>query len=180
MLGIYIYIYIYTHTHANIIIITLFSLSLSLFLSCARLPSTRRSDAWYVDAAVLNRATRHNNSIFVKLIMIINMFYNNIIVSLYTTQLYAALYHDQLVQCPLSLESTWMHGCSIHNRIWGDAITVICVTRKGRWYGWKRSSSSNCSIRVVWAYPLVEFSQTAPCRASRGNRISVNSTLPPS
>ena len=29
-------------------------------------------------------------------------------------------------------------------------------------------SSSNCSIRVVRAYPLVELRQTAPCRAFRG------------
>ena len=42
------------------------------------------------------------------------------------------------------------------------------------------SSSSNCSIRVVRACPLVEIRQAVPCRAMRGNRVSVNSTLPPS
>ena len=45
---------------------------------------------------------------------------------------------------------------------------------------WKLSSSSNLLIRVVRAYPLIEIRQTAPCRAVRGNGISVNSTLPPS
>ena len=34
-------------------------------------------------------------------------------------------------------------------------------------------------IRVVRAYPLIEIRPTAPCRAVRGNSISVNSTLPP-
>ena len=41
-------------------------------------------------------------------------------------------------------------------------------------------SSSNLSIRYVRAYYLVEIRQTVPCRAIRGNSISVNSTLPPS
>ena len=41
-------------------------------------------------------------------------------------------------------------------------------------------SSSNFEIRAFRAYPLVEVRQTAPCRAIRGNGISVNSTLPPS
>ena len=43
-------------------------------------------------------------------------------------------------------------------------------------------SCSNCSIRVVRAYPLIEIRQTVPCRASRairGSSISVDSTLPP-
>ena len=35
------------------------------------------------------------------------------------------------------------------------------------------------SIRVVQACPLVEIRQTAPCRAIRGDSISVSSTLPP-
>ena len=47
-------------------------------------------------------------------------------------------------------------------------------------YGWEPSSNSNLSIRVVRAYPLIETRQTAPCRAIRGNSISVNTTLPPS
>ena len=52
--------------------------------------------------------------------------------------------------------------------------------RKGAWYGWNPSSSSNFSIRVVRAYPLLKIRQTVPCRAIRGICISVNSTLPPS
>ena len=52
--------------------------------------------------------------------------------------------------------------------------------RKGGSYGWKPSSSSNLSIRVVRACPHVEIRQKVPCRAIRGNCISVNSTLPPS
>ena len=50
--------------------------------------------------------------------------------------------------------------------------------RKGGWYGWKPSSSSNLSIRVFRAYPLIEIRQTGPRRAIRGNGISVSSTLP--
>ena len=52
--------------------------------------------------------------------------------------------------------------------------------RKGGWYGWEPSSSSNLSIRAFRACPLIEIRRTAPCRAIRGNSISVNSTLPPS
>ena len=48
---------------------------------------------------------------------------------------------------------------------------------KGR-CGRKPSSSSNFSIRAFRAYPLIEIIQAAPCRAIRGNSISVNSTLP--
>ena len=40
-------------------------------------------------------------------------------------------------------------------------------------------SSSNCSILIVRAYPLTEIRRTVPCRAVRGNGISVDSTLPP-
>ena len=36
------------------------------------------------------------------------------------------------------------------------------------------------SIRVFRAYPLMEIRQMVPCRAIRGDSISVNSTLPPS
>ena len=39
-------------------------------------------------------------------------------------------------------------------------------------------SSSNLSIRVVRAYPLIEIRLTILCRAIRGNSISVNSTPP--
>ena len=41
-------------------------------------------------------------------------------------------------------------------------------------------SSSTNVIRAFRAYPLVEIRQTVPCRAIRGNSISVNSTLTPS
>ena len=51
--------------------------------------------------------------------------------------------------------------------------------RKGGRYGWKPSSSSNFSIRAFRAYPPIEIRQTVPCRAIRGNSISVNRTLPP-
>ena len=37
-------------------------------------------------------------------------------------------------------------------------------------------SSLNPSIRAFRAYPLVEIRQTVPCRAIRGNSISVDST----
>ena len=47
-------------------------------------------------------------------------------------------------------------------------------------YGWKPSSNSNFSIRAFRACPLIEIRQTVPCRAIRGNSISVNGTLPPS
>ena len=52
--------------------------------------------------------------------------------------------------------------------------------RKGGWYGWRSSSSSDLSILVfVQAYPLIGIRQTVPCRATRGSAISVSSTLPP-
>ena len=35
-------------------------------------------------------------------------------------------------------------------------------------------SSSNCLVRVVRACPLIEIRQTVPCRANRGNSLSVN------
>ena len=37
----------------------------------------------------------------------------------------------------------------------------------------------NCLIRVVRAYHLGQIRQTLPCRAIRGNSISVNSTPRP-
>ena len=49
----------------------------------------------------------------------------------------------------------------------------------GGCYGWRHSSSSSFLIRAFLAYPLVEIRQTVPRRATRGNSISVNSTLPP-
>ena len=64
-----------------------------------------------------------------------------------------------------------------------ECMNVIVVTSgrfwKGGWYGWKPSSSSNFSIRVFRAYPLIQIRQTVPCPAIRGNSISVNITLPP-
>ena len=67
-----------------------------------------------------------------------------------------------------------------------DKTTEDCLpaparlaTRKEGWHGWKPSSSSNFSIRAFRAYPLIEIRQTVPCRAIRGNSISVNCTLPP-
>ena len=56
---------------------------------------------------------------------------------------------------------------------------IYNITRKapGGWYDWEPSSSSNFSIRILVAYPLIETRQTVPCRAIRGNSISVNSTL---
>ena len=53
----------------------------------------------------------------------------------------------------------------------------IVIFRKGGWYSWKLSSSSNNSIRVVRACPLIEAIQTAPCRAIRGNSI-LSQTVP--
>ena len=41
--------------------------------------------------------------------------------------------------------------------------------RKGGCCGWEPSSSSNFSIRVFRAYPLIEIRQAVPCRAIRGN-----------
>ena len=40
-------------------------------------------------------------------------------------------------------------------------------------------ANSNLLIWVVRAYPLIEIRQIVPCRAIRGDSISVNSTLPP-
>ena len=37
----------------------------------------------------------------------------------------------------------------------------------------------NFLIRAFRAYPLIEIRQAIPCRAIRGNDISVNGTLPP-
>ena len=66
------------------------------------------------------------------------------------------------------------------------------MTRSGTWRRASRTapveleflsssfSSSNFSIRAFRAYPLVEIRQTVPCRAIRGDGISVKSTLPPS
>ena len=50
---------------------------------------------------------------------------------------------------------------------------------EGGSYGWKPSPSSNFSIRGFRAYYLTEIRQTVPCRAIRGDSISVNGTLPP-
>ena len=55
----------------------------------------------------------------------------------------------------------------------------VLSTRKGGWYSWKPSLNSNVSIRVVRTYHLIEIRQTGPCRAIRGNSISVSRSLPP-
>ena len=44
--------------------------------------------------------------------------------------------------------------------------------------GWKHSSSSNWSIRVCRAYPLVEIRPAAACRAIRGGSISFKKAAP--
>ena len=54
---------------------------------------------------------------------------------------------------------------------------VGCRFRKGGWCGWKPSSSSNCWIRAFRVVSLIEIRRTVPCRAVRGNSISVSSTL---
>ena len=41
-------------------------------------------------------------------------------------------------------------------------------------------SSSSFSTRASRAHPLIETRRTVPCRAIRGNSISVNGILPPS
>ena len=51
---------------------------------------------------------------------------------------------------------------------------------EGGWCGWKPSSNSSCSIRLVRAYYLIESRQAVLYRAIRGSSISVNSTLPTS
>ena len=60
-----------------------------------------------------------------------------------------ALYH-----CWVPLSST---------RCWRMAFGA----RKGGWYGWKPSSSSNFSHRAFRAVCLIEFRQTIPYRAIR-------------
>ena len=44
----------------------------------------------------------------------------------------------------------------------------------------KRSNERSKQERAFRAYPLIEIRQTVPCRAIRGNSVSVNRTLPPS
>ena len=51
--------------------------------------------------------------------------------------------------------------------------------RKGGWYGWKSSSSSNLSIRVFRAHTPLEIRQAILYRAVRADSISINRTLPP-
>ena len=62
---------------------------------------------------------------------------------------------------------------------WPRTARARTRIRKGGWCGWKPSSSSDLSIRVVRAYPLFEVRQTVPCRAIRGSSISVDSAPPP-
>ena len=61
------------------------------------------------------------------------------------------------------------------------AIIIIAIDNHNSYYennGRQPSSSSNFSILVFRACPLIEIRQTAPRRATRDNSISVNSTLP--
>ena len=101
----------------------------------------------------------------------------------------AGSYDDDTMCCDLII-ARFLYGnysyCTRMTRVWysyGTCLTFVGLlapgTRKRGWYGWKPSSSSNLSIRVFRAYPLIESSQTAPCRAIRGDGISANSTLPP-
>ena len=53
------------------------------------------------------------------------------------------------------------------------------IFRKGGWYRWKPSSSSNFSIRAVRVCSLNVIRQWIINRAIRANGISVKSTLPP-
>ena len=60
------------------------------------------------------------------------------------------------------------------------AFSTRLMFREGGRYGWKPSSSSNVSIRVVRAYYLIGSKQTILYRASRADSISqstVSSTL---
>ena len=81
----------------------------------------------------------------------------------------------------LGFETLDSKSCELEVReLTAQTLRAPFFSRKGGWYGWKPSSSSNFSIRAFRAYPLVETRQTVPCRAIRGDRISVSSTLPPS
>ena len=70
-------------------------------------------------------------------------------------------------------------GCTLPPPPRGHPRRQDIASRKGGRYGWKPSSRSSFSIRAFRAYILIEIRQTVPCRAIRGNSISVNSTLPP-
>ena len=75
----------------------------------------------------------------------------------------------------------WYHTIWYKHNIIQDKVIqyVASSARKGGWYGWRPSSSSDFSIRVsfsssnLWiryfrAYPFIETRPTVPCRAIRG------------
>ena len=70
-----------------------------------------------------------------------------------------------------------------NNKFWGrlrarECPTLLPSQSEGGMirYGWIPSSSSSFSIRYFRVCPLVEIRQAAPCRAIRGDSVSVNST----
>ena len=72
----------------------------------------------------------------------------------------------------------WTHLSTTKVRLLREAIRR--GVRKGGWYGWKPSSSSNFSIRAFRVYVLTEIRQALLCRALRAESISVDSILPTS
>ena len=72
----------------------------------------------------------------------------------------------------LTICSSYSGACKVRSE-------VLWKVRKGVWYGWKPSSSSNFSIWAFRVFTLIEIRQAVPCRAIRGDSISVSSTLLP-
>ena len=75
-----------------------------------------------------------------------------------------------------------VHGRLLRRELRGEVLLDLALGHLGR--GDDTVGNPHrahfCSIRDVRAYLLTEIRQTVPCRAIRGNSISVNSTLPPS
>ena len=67
---------------------------------------------------------------------------------------------------------------SLHSVMFGSGDDTFGNPHRAHFFN-SSFSSSNFSIRVFRADPLVEIRQAVPCRAIRGDSISVNSTLPP-
>ena len=55
----------------------------------------------------------------------------------------------------------------------------FCDIRTSFAYVRRSGPSYNNETKYIYTHPLVEIGQKVPCRAIRGNSISVNSTLPP-
>ena len=75
------------------------------------------------------------------------------------------------------------HRTSVGKCHWNSALISEVLTSGVQSFsegGMIRLSSSDLSIRAFRAYPLIEIRQTVPCRAIRGDSISVICTLPPS